>query len=160
MTYQATVTREGDLWVIDVDGVGVTQARRLGEARRMVASLVYSLTDCRVSEDDVELVYGDELLLEARRLQQRQAEIAKAMAETAADMRRVVYELVKEGLTGPEMATVLGVSHQRVSQLAAGAKGAKPVPARKAAKARKRTPARKVNAAKRAAREYAPANTG
>jgi len=31
-TYRATATREGNWWVIDVEGVGITQSRTLAES--------------------------------------------------------------------------------------------------------------------------------
>ena len=39
-TYRAVATREGRWWAVDVEGVGHTQGRDLGEARRMAADLV------------------------------------------------------------------------------------------------------------------------
>lgn len=43
-TYEATATREGKWWVIDVLGVGVTQARNLTEGHSMVDDLIEAMT--------------------------------------------------------------------------------------------------------------------
>lgn len=38
--FKATATREGRWWVVDIEGVGVTQGRTADEARTMAAGLV------------------------------------------------------------------------------------------------------------------------
>lgn len=39
-TYTAVVSREGRWWIVDVDGVGTTQARNLTEAQEMAVDLI------------------------------------------------------------------------------------------------------------------------
>lgn len=50
---RATVHREGDMWVIEVDGWGATQAHQLSEVDRMARDYVASLAD--VDPADVEV---------------------------------------------------------------------------------------------------------
>ena len=42
--YTATAIREGDYWVIDVDGVGTTQADSVDDIRDMAVDLVAAMT--------------------------------------------------------------------------------------------------------------------
>lgn len=44
-SYIADVTRDGRVWLIEVDGVGPTQARHLGELELMTEDLIDALTD-------------------------------------------------------------------------------------------------------------------
>ena len=117
MTYRANLTREDDMWLVNVEGVGVTQARNLGEAERMAVSLIHGMID--VSNADVELVFGEEPFLEAERLRGKQQEVDRLVSETAAASRKLVGKLVNLGLSGSDIARVLKVSPQRVSQLSA-----------------------------------------
>ena len=43
-TYTATLTREGDYWVVDVKGIGVTQSRSLREAQIAAVDLIIAAT--------------------------------------------------------------------------------------------------------------------
>jgi hypothetical protein len=52
-TYHAVATREGRWWAVDVEGVGHTQGRDLGEARRMAADLVSIMRG--VPEESIEI---------------------------------------------------------------------------------------------------------
>ena len=60
-TYRAVATREGRWWAVDVEGVGLTQGRDLGDALRMATDLVSLMRG--VPEDSVEinLVTRDQL---------------------------------------------------------------------------------------------------
>ena len=42
--YIATAIREGDYWVIDVEGVGTTQADSVDDIERMAVDLVTAMT--------------------------------------------------------------------------------------------------------------------
>ena len=48
-TYTATAHREGDWWVIDVEGVGVTQAKRLDQVEGMARDMVALMLDVDIS---------------------------------------------------------------------------------------------------------------
>jgi hypothetical protein len=52
-THNATATREGRWWVVDVPGVGVTQGRTTREAERMAADLVAVMLDVPAEEVSV-----------------------------------------------------------------------------------------------------------
>ena len=119
--------RSGKYWELHVDGVGVTQARNLhSDADEMIRSYIATKTGevvspgsyCIVAEIDEET---DALVAEAR---QAAREAEEAVAIAAASNRAVVRDLSAAGLTGRDIATVLGLTPQRVSQLMAPVKAA------------------------------------
>lgn len=120
-TYTVTATRENNWWVLDVEGVGVTQCHRLTEARDQVLGLVEAVTDADVpAETRVDLhLAGD--LDEAIREVARAAEAARAAAAEQAHAaqlsRAAIRKLLDAGVPQSDLAVVLGVSKQRISQL-------------------------------------------
>jgi hypothetical protein len=132
-TYEARVVREGSWWVADVVGVGATQGRNLDEVRRMVVDLVASMEDVPAESFsvklDIEVPGVTEKVSLARQLVDQAARVQQ---EAAANSRLVVGELRQRGLSVGDVAKVLGVSPQRVSQIAAKAAArskAKAIPA-------------------------------
>ena len=115
MTYRATAHRDDDWWIVDVTDIGVTQARSISEVYRMASDLVYAMTDEKGAEVEVCFVGGVFDEIAQVRLMQERAE--EQMAEASAAMRRMVANLRDAGLSGSDIARVLGVSRQRVSQL-------------------------------------------
>jgi hypothetical protein len=55
-TYRAVATREGRWWAVDVEDVGRTKGRDLGEARRMAADLVSIMRGVPEQSIEVNLV--------------------------------------------------------------------------------------------------------
>ena len=123
-TYRAVAQREGRRWVVTVEGVGVTQGRNLLEAEEMARDLVTAMLGVDEQDVTVDLAValdGDLLsrVAEARRL----TADAEAAQRRAADVNRsIVLALHDRGLTGKDLAAVLKVSEQRVSQLLASAR--------------------------------------
>ena len=107
-------------WELHVPGVGVTQVRVLANAEQQVRDLIGTMLDCEA--DDAVIVVGYELHgLEKEIIDvQRQMRAALDMQATAAEsMRRIVAALRDDGVSVSDIATVLGVSRGRVSQLVA-----------------------------------------
>ena len=118
VTYEVTATREGSWWVLDVEGVGVTQCRRLTEARAQVLGLVEAVTDADVPEETrVEVHLEDELGEAVNDARESVRAAAVEQARAAERSRAAVRQLVDAGLPQSDIAVVLGVSKQRVSQL-------------------------------------------
>lgn len=118
-TYHATVERDGRFWFVQVDGVGVTQARHLRELDSMTRDLIACAVE--VDADAVEVDYDlrlpasvDAHLEEARRLR---AESAEARSAAAEEVRAAARLLSEAGLTVRDIGQALGVSYQRVHQL-------------------------------------------
>lgn len=123
--YTARATREGRWWVLEVDGIGATQVRTLSRARAQARDMVSAMLDVQPDEIEVEVVPAldertRERVAHARRAQ---AEAEAKQREAALEQRQVVSMLREQGLSGRDVAKVLGVSPQRVSQLTKSSKG-------------------------------------
>lgn len=120
--YTAVVTREGRGWVVDVLGVGTTQARNLAEAKDMAIDLVSITRQVPAASITVDIQTKLDAELEAEVQHARAAihELEQRQQQVASTSRSVARKLVRSaGLTGRDAAVVLGVSPQRVSQLLA-----------------------------------------
>lgn len=116
-TYQAVARREGRFWLVDVEGVGLTQGRNLQDARDMAADLVETMTG---KPGDINFIVDLPASLAAG-LGKAKADIRQAeqdLQQAAEEVRRVAAALrTTQGLTGKDVAFVLEVSEQRASQL-------------------------------------------
>ena len=118
-TYAVRVVRWERGWELHVPGVGVTQSHGLKDAHRMAADYIRIMTGSDPGRDclSLEIEIGgdlDELVQSAR---QHVTEAADAQKAAAEESRKVARRLKDIGLTGRDIAAVLGVSPQRVSQL-------------------------------------------
>ena len=127
-TYTARCQRSGDWWAISVPDLrGVhTQARRLEKAEAMVRDAIALFLDVPSDSFDVRIepVLPRDLqgkVGRARRVRGEaellQREAAIASAEVAADLVRTAH------LTVRDAGHVLGLSHQRITQLLKAASG-------------------------------------
>ncbi|WP_440900429.1 hypothetical protein [Actinosynnema sp.] len=121
-SYSATATREGRWWVVEVAGVGVTQGRTTREAERMAADLVAITLDVSAEEVSVDITFqlGGDLAAEVEHVKQAQREAERAQEQAADKSRAVVRRVLAAGLSKQDAARILGVSAQRISQLAPG----------------------------------------
>jgi predicted XRE-type DNA-binding protein len=121
-SYGATVAREGRWWMIAIPELsGLTQARRLDEVERMAREYIAVTTDVPLSQVGVEIsgieAAGQDLL-EAKVLVDDLRRRASELEELVADlMRSVAASLTGADVPVRDVSNVLGVSHQRVSQL-------------------------------------------
>jgi hypothetical protein len=121
--------RESHWWVIDVAGIGVTQARTLDKVDHMARSLVADLTG--VAYETVTVAVTIDLppsVAEQVAALREALEAAAVQARVAGDLQAdLVLSLAKdEGLTGREIATILKVTPGRVSQITKKANQAQP----------------------------------
>lgn len=124
MKVTAIATREGKWWAVEVPEVpGVfTQARRLEHVPAMVADAVAVMLDKDPGDVEVtevrpalpKALEGD--VVRARKLA---AEATLIQYEASAATRQAVEELREAGLTVRDVAEILHVSPQRISQLVA-----------------------------------------
>ena len=119
--FQVRVQEDGRVWLISVDGVGVTQARRLDEVEAMSRDLVATVRDLdpRSIELTIEITLPGHVRALVDRAQARQGQAEAAQAEAGQLLRQAVRQLLDAGHTQRDAAHMLGISHQRVSQLAA-----------------------------------------
>lgn len=121
ITVEAVASREGDWWVVDVAGYGTTQARRLDDIQPMVADLVASLDDVDVSAVEVTNVVvrlNDGLDVAVTEAKAAVTAAAEAQKQAGQQQRELVRLLRARNLSVREVASVLGVTPGRVSQLA------------------------------------------
>lgn len=106
-------------WELHIDGVGVTQSRNLAGAEQMVRDYVETLTDHNTADDVVIIKpeVGSGLDQEAEAARQAISEAEHARRAAAVRSRQVARQLSNEGLSGKDIAAILHVSAQRVSQL-------------------------------------------
>lgn len=106
-------------WELHIETVGVTQCRNLAEAETMVRDYVESLTGADASNATVVITpeVGGGLDEQARAAREATAAADRATREAAAESRKSARDLRAVGLSGRDIAAVLGVSAQRVSQL-------------------------------------------
>lgn len=121
-TYHVTAKRWGSYWELHIAGVGVTQSRTLLSAERTVRDYLFldERTDAATATIDVRPELDGELAAEAEAARQAVRDVEQARAAAAARSRDVARRLRASGLSGADIAAVLGVSTQRVSQLVNG----------------------------------------
>jgi hypothetical protein len=131
MVYEVHVTgREGRWWAVEIPLLGedaVTQAARLADVAAEARDYIAVVLDVRPSTVDVRVIVDDtahahdvqarsERILAAR--QQAQALEAAAVE----DAQALALELRRDGVPMRDIATLVGVSFQRVSQLTGSAR--------------------------------------
>ena len=121
-TYTVHAKRWKRGWELHIDGIGVTQARNLREAPAMVADYIRldKGTGPELSEIEIIPEIGSGLEKEARAARDAVARADLAQRAAAAQSRQAARALKTAGLTGRDIAAVLRVSPQRVSQLLGG----------------------------------------
>ncbi len=119
-TYEVVAKRWRRGWELHIAGVGVTQSRSLADAEEMARD--YIASDLDIDEDSFDVRVTPEVGNGVdQKVEQTRGEIsAAALAQTRAaeSSRALVNELKELGLSGKDMAAVLGITPQRVSQLA------------------------------------------
>jgi predicted RNase H-like HicB family nuclease len=122
--YQVVITRDGRWWMISVPEIdGLTQARRLADVEQMARELIAVTLDVRLSEVAVEVTFGDidgipvGSCIEA--ISSEKAEAARLEEDAAAKTKTLVKELVAHNVPLRDIGAMLGLSFQRVHQLAA-----------------------------------------
>jgi hypothetical protein len=122
MTYEGRTWREGKFWVIEVRGVGVTQARRLSQVDEMARDLVAIVAQVPGEEVAVEIKVelGEEVGAEVEEAKRLRTEAVRVQEAATQASRAAAARLRETGLSINDVGTLLGVSHQRVHQLLTG----------------------------------------
>lgn len=99
-------------------GVGVTQAERVAEAEEMIRDLIDIYTDDDADNAEITIDWNlgdgiDEEVAEVARAREEAEEKAAAAKAT----RNLAAHMKDTGLTGRDIAAILKISEQRVSQL-------------------------------------------
>jgi len=120
--YEVDARREGRWWEIDVPELDVlTQARRFAEIEDMARSVIAITADVAPSSFDLNIKVHvdnhDDLVDLRREVDELRAAAAAAEDALRSRMRQAAADLVSSGVPVRDIGEVLGVSHQRVSQL-------------------------------------------
>lgn len=126
-SYAVTVRRVNDWWAIDIPELGIhTQARRLDQVEDMARDAIALTLD--VPHDQIEVGVAIRLRSDVEHdwyaVQHARGEAARAQWLATQATGEFASNLVqREGMRTREVAYLLGVSHQRVSQMLEGHQG-------------------------------------
>jgi multidrug efflux pump subunit AcrA (membrane-fusion protein) len=115
--YHVTAKRWEHGWELHIDGVGVTQSRGVADAEEMVRHYLELEGLREPFAVNIEFRADDDLDIEIQQARQAAQEAARAQEAAAQKARSVARRLAARKYKGVEIAAVLGVSKQRVSQL-------------------------------------------
>ncbi|MDV7991615.1 HicB family toxin-antitoxin system [Rhodococcus sp. IEGM 1374] len=122
-TYKVEVTRDGKWWMISIPELdALTQARRIDDVPVMARELIaletgVALTDVAI-EQRIELVTGGEdLAARVRTIREHRARLSEEEARVQTEMADFAKELAAADVPVRDIGSLLGVAHQRVSQL-------------------------------------------
>jgi predicted RNase H-like HicB family nuclease len=136
---------EAGYWIAtspEVPGM-VTQAKRLDHIAERAREAIALVQDVRPTKVNVELEIAEQENAFVQRYREAREDAENAATEASIAARAAVYALRSVGMSNRDAGALLGISHQRVQQLADETKSSKKAaPARKAA-ARK-APAKKA----------------
>lgn len=127
MRYVVQVSREGDWWVIEFDGIDGrihSQAKRLDQVpERAAEALTMWFEDedgRKVSPDDIDVVpqLGDELGATVEQVREVRAALDNAQRAARAAMEQAIEAGERAGLPQRDVGELLGVSHQYVAKVA------------------------------------------
>lgn len=120
-TYRATAERDGRFWLLRVEGIGATQARRLDQAEEMVRDLVYTLREEAPDSFDVVIapVLEPALTELVKRAVTAKMNATMTQLEASALASEAVKGLLDAGLTFRDVGAQLDITHQRVAQILA-----------------------------------------
>lgn len=129
-TYTATVTREDDLWVVEIDGLpqNVSSAadyESLPELFEDTPELIADLTDTDPDDFSIEwrLMAGEVDVTDSLLLVQALAILVEDLPHLLDRARRSLLTMLSRAdWSQREMGEVVGLSHQRVQQILTGAK--------------------------------------
>lgn len=121
-SYDVTVTREDGVWVADIEGLtAATDVPRFRDLDVEVRDLIAGLTDTDTDSFDVRwrILFGDEdVTARIAQLKHVEADLDALDAQRDQSRLEMIRIAKKANLSERVIADVLGVSHQRVNQLA------------------------------------------
>lgn len=118
-TFHVTAKRWGSYWELHIAGIGVTQSRTLATAGRMVRDYLALDLGGDPTSYSVEITpeLNGNLATEAKYAREAVRQAEQAQRDAAIRSRKVARDLKAAGLSGADIAAVLKISTQRVSQL-------------------------------------------
>lgn len=120
-TYHAEVTRDGKFWLVRIPEINrSTQALRYRDVPVMASELIEIMEGLDSEDYDLHLTVQlpNGVRDHLARAEVLREEADRMKAEAAAESRAAVRELLAQGVTQREAGELLGLSFQRVNQLA------------------------------------------
>ncbi|MDT9683258.1 hypothetical protein RND61_14425 [Streptomyces sp. TRM76323] len=117
--HRVRAKRQRDGWVLRIAGTDEVWTRRLTEAVAAARSLISAATGTPAGEINVQVDVELEEPLQSRKREAVQAilDARRAQEKASQAYREVARSLQESGVSGAEIALILNVSRQRVSQL-------------------------------------------
>lgn len=118
-TFDVAVTREDGYWVGVVDGLrgGATESRTLAGLEAELVDLIQGLLDLEEGQVKLNIQMEAGLNLVVERLIEAQDAMQRAKDEYEARQIHAVHVLAEQHVSARDSARLMGISHQRVSQL-------------------------------------------
>jgi predicted XRE-type DNA-binding protein len=125
--FKAMAHRSDGWWALEVTGGDLphpayTQARRLDQAEAVVRDLLalhFATTEDAVGQIEIVPVLDAALADEVSQTRHAREQAEKLRADASAQTRRTTQHLREQGMAQRDISTLLGISHQAVSQLLA-----------------------------------------
>ncbi|GGW51522.1 hypothetical protein [Streptomyces xantholiticus] len=119
--HRVRAKRQRDGWVLQIAGTDEVWIRRLTEAAAAARSRIAEATDVPSGEVNIQVDIHLDEPLQSRKREAVQAilDARRAQEKAARAYRDVARSLQESGVSGAEIALILDISRQRVSQLLA-----------------------------------------
>lgn len=120
-SYDVQVFREEELWVADIEDVGATDMLRFSDLDVEVRDYISGMTDADPESFDLCWHYragGDDVTELVEELGQVELALTHSTSRRDALRRELIARMSAGGLSQRAIGDVLGLSHQRVHQLA------------------------------------------
>lgn len=121
MEIKAKFERQADGWRVEVPQLNnfVTVSKRLDKATEQIKDLAHDIT----GEERCDIIIKVEAIMpgiicDLEAAQEKSREAARLQDEASSEIRNVVSRMRDEGLTMRDIAVLLGVTPQRIAQLA------------------------------------------
>jgi predicted XRE-type DNA-binding protein len=119
--YHVQVFREDELWVADIVDLGATDMLRFDELNEQVRDYVSLMTDVEPDSFDLHWHYlagTDDVTELIEGLAQVEIDVERATTRRDSLRKQIITRMSTAGLSQRAIGDVLGLSHQRVHQLA------------------------------------------
>lgn len=123
--YTAHVTADGSGWMVTIPELDrVTYAPHLRDVKDMAVDLIQIMTDdTTITTDVLTVIWPEDIQGAISNIHKARTAAELAQQAAAKTMADNVIQLTKTGKSYRDIGAVLGISHQRVSQLATGRSG-------------------------------------
>lgn len=118
-TFDVAITREDGYWIGVVDGLrgGATEARTLAGLEAEIVDLIQGLLDLEEDEVEINRRLDDSIAAVIQEMAAARDQLNHAKTTYETIQKDAVRKLASSKISARDTAKLVGVSHQRVSQL-------------------------------------------